>query len=579
MPIQQCAEHIAHVLLSGFDRHHRIFTEYNRRAAQHFHDQSWLAAKQDAREQVDLYDERVRECVNILREEEDINELDETLWPKVKRHYINLLYNHLQPELAESFFNSVFCKLFNRRYYNNQYIFFHQAINTQHIECEQPDYRAYYPEQTGMNEEIRRLLEELPLDLPFADIERDIANIASVVDLTLEQKHHSSHLQLQILTPIFYRNKGAYVVGRILNNARKTPLVIAVLQNAQGECYVDAVLTNPDDVSHIFSFTRAYFKVDFPVPSVLVQFMQSILPTKNLADLYTAIGFHKQGKNEFYRAFLYHLRHSSDSFIIAPGEEGMVMMVFTLPSYPYVFKIIKDKFHPNKKVTHALVKQRYHLIKQLDRVGRMADTWQFSYVAFPRDRFNDELLEKIEATCAENIIHEDDKIVINHLYIERRMTPLNLYLRDLDTEHSAKILKDYGKAIEEIAAAGIFPGDLLLKNFGVTRHERIVFYDYDEIVPIEECRFRRIPPPRTPEQEMASEPWYSIGENDVFPEEFRSFLLNTETLRHTFSKDFPHLMRADYWQDVQNRINDGELLDVYPYDDRRRFSIPTGESL
>lgn len=571
MPLKHRAEHIASVILNGFNRHHRIYTEYNKRAEHYFHESLWLEAKQAAREQVDLYDARVAECIAILRNEENIDTLDEALWQNVKRSYVNLLYNHLQPELAESFYNSVFCLIFNRKYYNNNYIFFNHAIDTQNIEGDSPDYRAYYPTQNGLRTEVKRMLKEAPIDLPLADIEEDIDDITQAIEEAIGDGHRCHHLQIHILTPVFYRNKGAYLIGRIINNSLTKPLIIPFLKNETGKCYADTALTDRDAVSHVFSFTRAYFKVDFPVPSAVVRFLKSILPTKTLADLYTAIGFHKQGKNEFYRAFIYHLRHSSDNFIIAPGTEGMVMMVFTLPSYPYVFKIIKDKFHPNKTVTHAQVKERYHLIKQLDRVGRMADTWAFSHVAFPLARFPDILMQKLEDTCAKNLKIDQEQLIIRHLYIERRMTPLNLYLNDLSTERSEKIIRDYGKAIEEIAAAGIFPGDLLLKNFGVTRHERIVFYDYDEIVPIEECRFRKIPPARTPEQELSGEPWYQVGEDDVFPEEFRHFLMNTEQLRHIFSREFPHLMTAKYWQDVQKQIKDGILLDVFPYDKAQRF--------
>lgn len=564
------ANKLAQLILNGFNRHHAIFTEYNRKAAKHFHDGNWSGAKEDASLQVDLYDQRVLECVHMLKNELDIERLDTLLWQKVKREYVELLYDHLQPELAESYYNSVFCRLFNHRYYNNRYIFFNHAINTQNIQCSIPDYRCYYPVHKGLESEIRRILEEVPIDLPYYNIEQDVRNICrELAGIFFDSVLHDN-LQIHILTPVFYRNKSSYLVGRIINSAKITPFIICILQNG-GQLYVDAALTDVQQVSHVFSFTRAYFKADFPVPSVLVHFLQSILPHKTLADLYNAIGFHKQGKNEFYRSFIYHLRHSTDQFMVAPGEEGMVMLVFTLPSYPYVFKIIKDRFHPNKKVTLKQIKERYHLIKQHDRVGRMADTWEFSYAAFPLSRFNVHLLDKLETTCHDKFFIEGDKMIIRHLYIERRMIPLNLYLQDLNPQQTDAILQDYAKAIEEIAAAGIFPGDLLPKNFGVTRTNRVVFYDYDEIVPLEQCNFRRLPTPRTYEQEMATEPWYHIDENDIFPEEFKSFLMNTPEQKGIFGNRYAHLLTAEYWQDLRQQIMNGMILDVFPYHENMRF--------
>ncbi len=190
-----------------------------------------------------------------------------------------------------------------------------------------------------------------------------------------------------------------------------------------------------------------------------------------------------------------------------------------------VFKVIRDKFAPPKEVSAESVKEKYDLVKLHDRVGRMADSYLFEKLSLPLDRFSDECLTALRETAPTKVTVTADAVLISHVYVEKKMTPLNLFLQTASEAMAQKALRDYGRAIKQLAAANIFPGDLLLKNFGVTRVNRVVFYDYDEIELVTDCNFRHIPEARTPEQEMASQPWYYVGPRDVFPEEFPGFLM------------------------------------------------------
>ncbi|MEM9360905.1 MAG: isocitrate dehydrogenase kinase/phosphatase-domain containing protein, partial [Pseudomonadota bacterium] len=266
-----------------------------------------------------------------------------------------------------------------------------------------------------------------------------------------------------------------------------------------------------------------------------------------------------------------HMKSTSDQFMIAPGIKGMVMSVFTMPSYDFVFKIIKDRFTPPKDMTREQVKAKYRLVKRADRAGRMADTQEFTNLAFARDRFSDEVMEELR-TSAPSMLEEHGKaLVIKHVYVERRMTPLNLYLQDATDEQLRDVMDEYGNAIKQLAAANIFPGDMLLKNFGVTRHGRVVFYDYDEIMPLVDCYFRVIPAPRNEMEEMASQPWYSVGPNDIFPEEFRLFFSGNQRARKVFDQLHSDLYEADFWQTMQQRVRDGHIEDFFPYRRKLRF--------
>ena len=350
------------------------------------------------------------------------------------------------------------------------------------------------------------------------------------------------------------------------------PYVLPILHNEQGAVYVDTVLFGSDKVSVLFSFTRSYFLVDASIPSQYVLFLQQLMPAKPISEIYSAMGYNKHGKTYFHRCAFRHMQSTTDQFNIAPGIKGMVMCVFTLPSYDFVFKIIKDRFTPPKDMTRQQVKDKYTLVKRWDRVGRMADTQEFTNLAFARERFSDELMEELKQV-APSVIEEHGKaLVIKHVYVERRMTPLNLYLKNATEEQLVDVMEEYGNAIKQLAAANIFPGDMLLKNFGVTRHGRVVFYDYDEIQPLTECNFRKIPEPRTEAEEMASKPWYTVGANDIFPEEFRLFFSGNQRARKVFDQLHSDIYEVSFWQRQQELIRSGHVEDFFPYRRKYRFS-------
>jgi isocitrate dehydrogenase kinase/phosphatase len=350
---------------------------------------------------------------------------------------------------------------------------------------------------------------------------------------------------------------------------------VPILQNERGELYLDALLLGESRLLVLFSFARAYFLVDMEVPAAYVSFLRWLMPRKPRAEMYMAVGLAKQGKTLFYRDLHYHLKHSSDRFVVAPGIKGLVMLVFTLPSFPYVFKVIRDRFAPPKDTDRQTVMDKYLMVKLHDRVGRMADTLEYSLVALPLERFSSELLGELRRECASTVELDGESLVLGHVYIERRMRPLNIHVeelkRDGDEARLGEVLREYGDAIKELAGAGIFPGDMLLKNFGVTRHERVVFYDYDEIQPITEVNFRRIPPASSYEDELAAEPYWSVGANDVYPEQFERFLVSDPRARDMFYAVHRDLIDPGFWAGKQARVRSGLLEDVFHYPEEIRF--------
>ena len=580
------AESIARVLVDGFNKHYRLFHESSALAKPRFEAARWQEGQQAVRDRIQFYDDRVIETTELLHREFKADSLSDAVWQQTKLQYIGLLTNHKQPELAETFFNSVFCRILHRTYFHNDFIFVRPAVSTEYLESDPPIYRCYYPDHVGLRASIRKVFLDFGWTREFEDLDRDVDYILHSIETYLgDVPAREANLQIQVLNSAFYRNKGAYVIGKAINGALEYPFTIPVLHSPEGRLYLDTIILDSWRISGLFSLSRAYFMVDMEVPSGYVQFLRSIMPSKSRSELYTMLGLGKQGKTMFFRDLIFHLHHSADQFIVAPGIRGLVMLVFTLPSYPYVFKVIKDVFGSSKEVDHETVRRKYQLVKQVDRVGRMADTLEFSKVALPRRRFSQALIDELYKEVPSLMEEDGDDLIIKHLYIERRMEPLNLYLEKAEKsgrdDQVDQVVREYGNAIKELAIANIFPGDLLWKNFGVTRYGRVVFYDYDEIEYMTDCKFRRIPPPPNFEAEMSGEVWYSVSRLDVFPEEFETFLLVSDRIRTAFLRYHPDLIDAQFWQNTQERIRNGEVQDFFPYPESQRFCnvFGNGESV
>ncbi len=558
------ADQCARAVLKAFEKFHAQFRIITQRARERFQDQNWHGMKDDAEERLDLYKSVVDEIVAEVRQLLGSRFDDESVWIDIKNTY-STLSNALDVwELAETFFNSVTRKIFATVGVDPQIEFVDTCIRKQSIRVSRLPYRTYAGDRpTAIL--MDAILCDYPHRVAYEDIERDARLAAEKVDNHLRSNANSPYFsRIEMLTCVLYRGKGAYLVGRIFRESAVFPLVLALL-NTPGGIVVDAVLSDENDVSILFSFTRSYFHVDVEKPSELVSFLKTIMPRKRIAELYISIGQNKHGKSELYCDMLHHLSRSDKKFEIAEGERGMVMEVFTMPDYDLVFKVIKDHFTYPKHTTRNEVMGKYDLVFKHDRAGRLVDAQEFEHLKFSRGRFSEELLSVLQRNAAQNVIVSQDQVVIVHAYIERRVTPLNIYFKEADEAEVRAAAVDYGNAIKDMAGSNIFPGDLLIKNFGVTRHGRVVFYDYDELCLLSGCKFRIKPRSGTYEEEISSEAWFGVGSNDVFPEEFRNFLGLDGTLRDIFIEHHSDLFDAAFWQQVQSRLRSGEIIDVFPY--------------
>jgi isocitrate dehydrogenase kinase/phosphatase len=561
----------AEIIRGGFNEHQRQFREITRRAPSRQKERDWQGMQRDAVERLDLYEQQVSQTVRAVEAALGERFHRKGCWARMKDLYAGLVSGRVDAELAETFFNSITRRVFTTVGIDPTIEYGGTDFERLDACAESPSYSTYARE--GSTEHlVRVILGNRALPVPYQDLDRDARLIAGAIETQRRAGLATAPIgAIDVLDPVFYRNKGAYLIGRIRGQGQRiTPLVIALVYE-EGRLVADAVLLTEDEASIVFSFTRSSFHVDVDAPRSVIRFLKSIIPAKRLAELYIALGYHKHGKAELYRDLTQHLERSTDSFEIAPGDRGMVMIVFTLPSYDIVFKVIRDVFDYPKTTTRRHVLERYQLVFKHDRAGRLVDAQEFEYLAFPKHRFSEALLKELQTSAAASVVVDDEHVILKHVYSERRVTPLNLYLWQADERPVRDAVLDYGQSIRDLAATNIFPGDLLLKNFGVTRHGRVIFYDYDELCLLTDCNFREMPVARDLEEEMAAEPWYYVGPHDVFPEEFLTFMGLPGGMREAFVAAHGEVLTAEFWTRMQALHRSGEVVDIFPYRAARRL--------
>ncbi len=555
---------IAAVIVNAFISYNNDFRKITRRAKTRFENRDWSRNQKDAVDRIELYEKSVARNVLVVKILMAERANDKKLWARIKEQYASQILSYPDTEFFKTYFSSVTRRVFSTIGVDPLVEFIAlDVIPTEHMVgmANSKVYRNRGESRFVFDE----ILSDYAFATPYKNVDRTIRFISAEVDAYCAAAgRRGSIRQIEILSPVFYRASRAYIVGRIDGDDWNSPLVIP-LKNTDEGIIADAVILSVDDVSMLFGFTRSYFHADLETVGTTVAFLKSMMPQKPIAEIYTVLGRAKQGKTERYRSLFQHLANSDDKFVHARGDKGMVMEVFTLPSYDVVFKVIRDRFAYPKTIGRKDVVEKYQLVFRHDRAGRLVDAQEFRRLRLDRARFTEQLLHELLSECSETCRIEGDFVVIEHLYIERRLTPLNLFLREADQDAAKQAAIDYGQAIRDLALSNVFPGDLLLKNFGVTRHGRVIFYDYDELCFITDCNFRRIPEARDDMDEMRAAAWFYVGPHDVFPEQFIQFLSFKEDARLAFLEYHADLLTARFWANLKIRHQSGEVLEVLPY--------------
>ena len=572
---EDIAAWIADTVYAGYVEYIAAFQNLTRRAAANFTTRSWTSQDADAIKRLLVHAEIVQRTVAEVHPHLRTTPDRRGTWRTARTAYKRRITQRTDLELAETFFNSVTRRIFTTIGVDNDVELRWFGASTLPRGLGRSEMFGTWTRTGGSAAMVQSILESYDFGVPWVDLVGDARRAGARIDAFLLDSWATLDLDgIDMLATVFYRNKGAYLVGRLRHLNRVTPIVFPII-HGDGGIQIDTVLLTESQASRLFSFTRSYFFVETPKPAELVGFCKSMLPMKSISELYTSVGFHQHGKTTLYRSLYRHMQNSHDKIMRARGTPGMVMSVFTLVSFNVVFKIIKDRFDPPKNTTRQAVRDRYRLVAQHDRVGRMVDAHEFENLSFDRDRFDPDLLDELLTEASLTVRVEGDQVVISHVYTERQVYPLNLYLREMSADRAEAAALDWGWAIKDLAAANIWPGDLFTKNFGVTRHGSVVFYDYDEITLLDACRFRRIPQSDDHEHEMRSTPWFAVEPGDIFPEQFPTFMsFPTDVPREIwerFQAVHGDLFTPDFWIDVQGRLAEDDIPEFYPYPDRLRF--------
>ena len=568
------ANEVAQAIRNGFARFQDTFRGITRRAGQRFKKRNWHGLHEDARERLDVRESVLQQLLSEIRGTLADRVQSRLTWVGIKAVYSGLITHRDDWEVAETFFNSVTRRVFTTVGLDPEIEFVHTDHAAPPIPSREAVYRAF--EATTIAGLVHKVLADYAeLYDSESTLEEDAERVAAHITAELAL-HHDTEITVtaEFAKAVFYRGEHAYLMGRTDQGSRIIPLVFCLTHDERGP-HVDAVLMQEGDVSLLFSFTRSYFLVEVQRPYDMVAFINSLIPRKRVAEIYISLGYSKHGKTELYRNALRHLASSHDKYQLAEGQRGMVMIVFTMQSFPVVIKVIRDRFEYPKDCSRASVIDRYHLIFNHDRAGRLIDAQEYEYLVLDRTRFDLSLLEEFDREARETVSVKGDHVVIKHCFAERRVVPLDLYLRRECRDLARRAVVEYGSAIKDLALTNLFPGDLLTKNFGVTRSGRVVFYDYDEVCLLTKCRFRKIPDTGNDDDYLAAEPWYGVSPHDVFPEEFVNFLGLPGDLKQEFLKHHGDLLTPVFWNNLKQRISAGELFHVAPYADQKRLDRRT----
>ena len=535
----------ASLIAEHFRLYNEEFGRITRRAALNFLAEDWHASQLDAVARIELYEQRVARCVAAVAGQLGAHRDDVSLWGEIKRAYEIIVARRADSDFYRTFFNSVTRDLFGTVGVNPEVEFC--ATNVGRAAGAVPI--RIYRVGGSLPTAVREILADLPFGAAIADLDAAVHRISAEIGRYFDSGRQSARPEsIELIEPLFYRGTQAFVVGRSIGDGSITPLILAFTNSSKG-VQVDSVMMSRADVGSLFGYARSYFHVDLPVVSAAITLLRSLLPRKSIDELYTVLGRAKQGKTERYFALQRHLEKSIDSFVHAPGERGLVMIVFTLPSHDLVFKVIRDRFGAPKTSTREDVMERYQFVFRHDRAGRLVDAQEFKRLRLPRARFMPALVDELLQEASETCRIEGEDLIVEHCYIERRLRPLNLFLREAEPAAAEAAILDYGNALRDLAASNVFPGDLLLKNFGVTSHGRVIFYDYDEICLVSDCIFRDLPKARCEEEETSGEPWFHYGPRDVFPEQWLPFLSIPPTLTPVFEREHSDLLTAAWWRE------------------------------
>ena len=511
---------------------------------------------------------RLREALPSVAE-------DETFWKQIEARYLTSIEGRYESDLAFAYIHSARRMTYEGRWKPVEYAFLH------HREPESERsavVRIDFPIAPGSDLAalVDRILDVPRFERPWRDREGDVRRVVERLG-SIFRGGTGRPVEIQMTDAGFFRNRGAYVVGRIVfGDASATPLILALLNHDAG-IYVQAVLTGEADAHNLFSSTLANFHVTNTHYHELAAFLHTVMPTRRLGLHYSTIGFNHVGKVAVMNELREELATHGEVFTTAVGFRGSVAIGFAAPSSDYNLKVIRDiptdQYKWGEFPGIGAVLDKYRRVHEIDRTGSMLDNIIYYNLELDPAWFEPELLAELLRDAGESVSLRDDAVILKHLIVQRRVRPLPVFLRDATPEEAREVIVNLGHCIKNNAAANVFNKDLDARNYGVSRFQKVFLFDYDALEPLTRVKVRSNVGRFDGEDDVPD--WFYEDGVIFLPEEIESgFRIHDRGLRRLFRDVHGDLLTTGYWERMQHDLDQGQVPSIRLYPERRKLDHP-----
>jgi isocitrate dehydrogenase kinase/phosphatase len=519
-----------------------------------------------------LYSNGIEELGSRLREAFPRVAKDESIWREVEARYLPLIEDRYEADLAFAFLNSVKRRIHQGEWQPVEYAFRGTvgatANSSNGIYCS-------FPGGGGISRDtVLEILDIPALTRPYRNRLQDADQVAERLNRVLAARGGAGIDRIEMINAGFYRNRGGYIVGRVvLGDEGLFPFIIALLNDEDG-VYVDAVLSSEADAHNIFSSTLANFHVTNNYYHELSEFLHSIMPKRPLGLHYSTIGFNHVGKVAVMNELRDELVNGNDVLETAVGFRGTVAIGFSSPHSAYNLKVIRDKPTANYKWGKFegidSVMRKYGRVHEINRTGSMLDNIIYYNLKLDRSWFDPALLDELLVEASETVYLRGDAVILKYLIVQRRMTPLPVFLETASQAEAETAIINLGDCIKNNAAANIFNKDLDARNYGVSRFIKVYLFDYDALEPFTDVKIRSNEGRIDGEEEPPD--WFFEDGLVFLPEEIEAgLMIPNRQLRRLFREVHGDLLTTEYWQRIQDDLHAGKVPSVRIYPKSREL--------
>ena len=522
-----------------------------------------------SRRRLSIYSESIHALAAQLLDAYPALAADPTLWPQIEAHYLPMTTGRYEEDLAIAFLHSSRRMIVKDEWQPVDYSFGRAARRASPV---QVYIHRDFSGGAGLRPAIVREILEIPdFKRAFRDLQGDAERVAQRVNAELGFDGHDLDVVrvIQMIDAGFFRNRGAYLVGRIILRERSAVPFVLSLENDESGIFVDAVLTREAAIHNIFSSTLANFHVNDPHYHELAAFLHSVMPGRALGLHYSTIGFNHVGKVAVMDELRGELDTSKERFETAPGFRGSVAIAFTAPSSAYVLKIIRDTPTDSYKWGHFAgiesVLDKYRRVHEINRTGSMLDNIIYYNIRLEQSWFAPELLEELLAFAGQTVSQQDGSLTFKHLIVQPKMVPLPLFLETAARKDAEAAVVNLGHCIKNNAAANIFNKDLDGRNYGVSHFHKVYLFDYDALEVFTDVKIRTNVGREEGEEDIPD--WFFEDGVIFLPEEIESGLrIHDRALRRLFREAHGDLSSTDYWETLQGALKEGRVprIRIYP---------------